>query len=513
MRIKLVSLSGIDGDLNTGFLNHPPLVPAIFKTLLKAHTVELDDVGIRLIHDQELLRELFSLRFHEDPGIADAYLAGRREDPAIDAVFEKILRLVDYGNFRVVGLSVPHSRCLPAALVLAKKIKEETGTMIVLGGFTFLKGIEKKFFQKYPFVDYVSVFNSYRPFLELVGALAGGKEAPEIGGMASRSFSVAPQVVSDHADSLPTPDFDTLPLEAYRNVPGAAKRFFRFNAGRQLTLPYFFIGGCLYNCSFCLRHIKDRKVVFTPVEKIADDLALMSEKYRTDCFAFYNYTANMNDAFLNDFCDILIKRKINILWSDSAKPRIDKRLLLKMRKAGCVCLTWGVESGSEAILKSMNKHHTAKDAAKALRDSHEAGIWNRANLIVGYPGETESQFRETLRFIGENSEFIDTLEVHKFFLSTSAILSDPGKFGIKTRNGQRTMEGQDFSNYEFDEINGVKWEEKLPQLDRRYQEAFSFYQALKKNTVLLDNRDLVYNIYSLYKKFNTKKAIIKHLEK
>ncbi|HBA60499.1 MAG TPA: hypothetical protein DCZ92_06725 [Elusimicrobia bacterium] len=514
MNIKLISLSGIDGSPNSGFVNHPPLALAIFKAFLKGHSVGLDDLGIRLIHEEELLQELFSLGFHNDPGAADDYLAGRRQAPAIDRVFEKILAMVELKNARLVGLSVPHNQCLATALVLAKKIKEKTGTEIVLGGFSFVKGIEKDFFRKYPFVDHVSFVKSFRPFLDLVEAMEKHGDVSKIHGMACKGFIKPPEMGNDRVDELPRPDFDTLPLDAYRNIPRTLKQFFRYNAGRELALPYYFMGGCIYNCSFCGRNIKDKRVNFKPVARVAGELAFLAKKYRTNCFYFLNNAVNLSDKYLNEFCDEIIKKRVRILWSDSAKPKnLDKALLLKMSRAGCISLTWGVESGNEELLLSINKQHTAVSAAQTLRHAHEAGIWNRVNLIVGYPGETESQFRDTLDFIRDNIDFIDTLEVHKFFLSTPSIIaSNPEKYGIKVRDNLRNEGEPDFKCYGFDEVNGVKWEEKQKQLERRHRATVSFFQKLKNGTSL-PNLDLSYNLFYLYKKFKTKAAVLKQLKK
>ncbi|HBA60497.1 MAG TPA: hypothetical protein DCZ92_06715 [Elusimicrobia bacterium] len=516
MKITLISLNSLHGYQNNpdaDFLDHPPTTLAIYRAFLKdRHDAEISDLGIELIRDGGLLREINALGLRAS-GAADAWLAGRENSPELDKVFARILRKVDYKKARVVGIAVPHGSYLPMALVLAKKIKDAAGATIVFGGFTMLQGIAEDFFEKYPCVDYAAVERSFYPFLELVKALDSGKKAPVIRGLASKGHMVHPRESSDAADKLPAPDFGKLSLETYRKLPKSSQPYYRFNAGKVLPLQYFFMDGCPFNCSFCKRPaITHRAVTFKPVDRITEEVAALKKKHRTDCFFFVNSCVNLSDKFLDGLCDAMIKRRLNIAWCDSAKPKnVSKDLLLKMRRAGCISLTWGLESGCDGVLKKMNKLHTTKEASASLRNSHEAGIWNRANIIVGFPGETEEQFRETLQFLRENADYIDNLSVFKFFLCPSTIMSEPEKYGIEVKDIDLQNTGPDFKCYAYDEVGGLKWEEKLAQLDRRCHAVVSTFRELKKN-VLLSNQDHSYNLFHLYKKFKTKNAVRAHLK-
>jgi radical SAM superfamily enzyme YgiQ (UPF0313 family) len=73
-----------------------------------------------------------------------------------------------------------------------------------------------------------------------------------------------------------------------------------------------------------------------------------------------------------------------------------------MKEAGCTALQFGIESGSVRRLKRMGKLFSRADAEKVLRLSAQAGINNWVNLIVGFPGETESDFQETVSFVRSN---------------------------------------------------------------------------------------------------------------
>jgi len=80
-------------------------------------------------------------------------------------------------------------------------------------------------------------------------------------------------------------------------------------------------------------------------------------------------------------CDVIIGSKLDLFWKASVRPdNLDKELLDKMKKAGCVYLQFGIESGSPAILKNMGKGFVPEKASRVLKESHSAGIINYINI-------------------------------------------------------------------------------------------------------------------------------------
>ncbi len=509
MKIKFVRLLEYPEAASLDFLHLPPLPLAIFKSLLnKKHKVVIDDLGIKLIHDKDLYDELLTLGFQDKSQEEMAQYLRSKEDERIEKILARIIKKIDYKGFSIVALSVPNFKCVPLALLLAKKIKEKGQVKIVLGGWPFLGGVDQRFFCQFPFIDYVSIEKSYYPFVELIKSFSDSKEH-DIKGICSAKYLNIPREVLDPISALPAPIFDGLPLKSYRVIPKSTGRFWLWNQGKKLPLPYFFSQGCSYSCSFCSNSARqDKCVSFNSASKIVTDLASLSKKYHSNCFFFFNHAVNLNNSLLNDLCDLIIKKKLNILWSDSAKPKkIDKQLLLKMKKSGCICLSWGLESGDEVISRSMNKGHTVVEAALTLQQAHEVGIWNRVNIIVGYPGETEKQFQNTKNFLRNNVDFIDDLMVHEFFLANSDIFANPAKYGIRLKGSNQGG----FASFIFDEVNGLKWEDKLIQMRQRHQDLTTLFRQLKNNIFLL-NQDYNYNIFYLYEKYKTKEKIRENLK-
>ncbi|MBN2804332.1 MAG: radical SAM protein, partial [Deltaproteobacteria bacterium] len=153
---------------------------------------------------------------------------------------------------------------------------------------------------------------------------------------------------------------------------------------------------------------------------------------------------------LDEFADLIIESGLNVRFGGMAvaSENMTLPLLKKLKKAGCNELSFGVETGSQDVLNMMNKHlHTPQSASRVLKDSKEAGIENTVFIIVGFPGEKERHFYETLHFVRENFENIDRLMVNRqLILEGSRIFKKPANYGI--------AEGVD-SNNSFFTVDGL----------------------------------------------------------
>jgi hypothetical protein len=135
---------------------------------------------------------------------------------------------------------------------------------------------------------------------------------------------------------------------------------------------------------------------------------------------------NFSDSVLNgsidavqEFCELLIKNKVNIGWGGQAviRKEMTPELLHLMHEAGCSYLSYGLESGSNRVLASMNKKlFTVELAPVVLKNTHNAKISTNANVMFGYPTETDEDFHKTLRFIKQNRIWIDAISPSQSFM-------------------------------------------------------------------------------------------------
>ncbi len=94
-----------------------------------------------------------------------------------------------------------------------------------------------------------------------------------------------------------------------------------------------------------------------------------------------------------------------------------------------------------------------------------------------------------------------------YFLANSDIFANPAKYGIRLKGSNQGG----FASFIFDEVNGLKWEDKLIQMRQRHQDLTTLFRQLKNNIFLL-NQDYNYNIFYLYEKYKTKEKIRENLK-
>jgi radical SAM superfamily enzyme YgiQ (UPF0313 family) len=96
-------------------------------------------------------------------------------------------------------------------------------------------------------------------------------------------------------------------------------------------------------------------------------------------------------------CHLILEEGLKIKWTcNSRVDYVDEEMLKLRGRSGCWMISWGIESGNEAVLKKARKGASPKKAEKALLWARQAGIMNGGYFIIGLPGETVETIRETI---------------------------------------------------------------------------------------------------------------------
>ena len=134
-------------------------------------------------------------------------------------------------------------------------------------------------------------------------------------------------------------------------------------------------------------------------------------------------------------CNIIINEGIDIKWGGKASIRtqMTREVLELMAKAGCTNVQYGIESGSPKVIREMRKGFTVPIAKRVIKDTHEAGINVGCFFLVGFPTETDNDYRETKHFISDIQPYLNHI-IPGFgmgILPGSEVHDNPEKFGIK----------------------------------------------------------------------------------
>ncbi len=196
----------------------------------------------------------------------------------------------------------------------------------------------------------------------------------------------------ENLDLLPDLSRDILPLENYLDL-------WKKNMGRKMT-TLIASRGCPYNCAFCNKNVSGKKFRSRSPKSIVDEMELLASRYSLDEVIISDDFFSYNKERVIAICKEITKRGLDIAWSAQTRvDSIDLMLLKEMKKAGCVQLCFGVESGSNQILSWLKKDFTAIEVEKAFTACREIGINTGMCLIVGIPGEKKEDIEATKEII------------------------------------------------------------------------------------------------------------------
>jgi len=161
--------------------------------------------------------------------------------------------------------------------------------------------------------------------------------------------------------------------------------------------------GCPGRCTFCgsPRFWGSSPVRFHSPEWFADEIQTLVKKGVTH-FYISDDTFTMNKIGVIAFCNHILKKKLDITWNAISRvDTIDEDILFAMRKAGCIQLSFGVESGSEKIRKTLGKPIRQEKIINAFSLTASYGILPRAYFIYGSPEETDQTLQDSIDLLNK----------------------------------------------------------------------------------------------------------------
>jgi len=172
------------------------------------------------------------------------------------------------------------------------------------------------------------------------------------------------------------------------------------HAGDEIIwLPFQTRRGCPLNCSYCSTPSIEGKTTRKRAPGLIIDALTAYVSAGFDHFFFVDNTFNLPPAYSKDLCDQMIGSGLNITWRGILYPwKVEKELVAKMAESGCVEVSLGLESGSDSILKKMNKQYRTEDVRRASDLLKKGGVRRMGFLLLGGPGETRQTVLESLEF-------------------------------------------------------------------------------------------------------------------
>jgi radical SAM superfamily enzyme YgiQ (UPF0313 family) len=157
--------------------------------------------------------------------------------------------------------------------------------------------------------------------------------------------------------------------------------------------------GCDQACHYCADPIaKGRRVRVRSPEDVARELEGLAAR-GISCFHTCDSEFNVPQDHALEVCKEMVRKKLGdkITWYAYASPfGFSKELAHWMRKAGCVGIDFGVDSGNELMLKNLGRNHTTEDIRVVAKICHNYNFAFMFDLLVGGPGETRETVQATI---------------------------------------------------------------------------------------------------------------------
>lgn len=193
---------------------------------------------------------------------------------------------------------------------------------------------------------------------------------------------------------------DGLLLETYKLLP-LSRYICKSQNLDDLELNLFpiLIGvGCPYSCIHCPYPVGyGKRIIYKSIRLILDEIEFLRDNFTITDFDFRAQDFTQNKKFVYDLCNGIKERNLKINWIIETRPDLlSRRILEKMREAGCCRINFGIESGNCDTLEKIGRGgitiETMKDAFRMTKD---IGFWAHAHIILGIPGENKQTLKDT----------------------------------------------------------------------------------------------------------------------
>lgn len=327
-----------------------------------------------------------------NPPLGLLYIAGYLEKhtkydiSVIDSQVEKL----DYStlesrikavNPNVVGLTAMTMTLIDVMKTINRVKKIDKNIKVVLGGpHVHLFPNETINLKN---VDYLVLGEGENAFKELLDRIDNKSKLREIPGLVFKDNGM----IINTGVRPPIRDLDEIPFPARHLVP--YEKYTSLLSRRTIATTFFSSRGCPFKCSFCDRPHLGKAFRSRSARNVVDELQECTQMGIYE-FLFYDDTFTVNKKRVIDICNEIVKRKMDIGWDIRARvDTINEEMLKHLKRAGCQGIHYGIEAGTQKILKILNKGITIEQAQHVFNLTRKYKIPILAYFMIGNPSETK----------------------------------------------------------------------------------------------------------------------------
>lgn len=210
--------------------------------------------------------------------------------------------------------------------------------------------------------------------------------------------------------------------------------------------------GCPFSCYFCASKVVNPVLRFRNPRLVYEEIKHLYDTYKIKTYRFSDEMFTANKEHVKKICELI--KPLGLVWRVSARVKpLSLDILRIMRNAGCVEISFGVESFDNDVLKGLNKGTTAEDNYKAICMAKEVGMMVRVLFMIRTPFQSPKTIEENIEWLSKCD--YDTIAVTSFVpLPGTPIFNNPEQFGIEILN--KNLDDYNFYFYGAGEKNELK---------------------------------------------------------
>jgi len=387
--------------ISTGHCPDIGLVYIASCLLEEGHDVSVFDLNIELYHildkvDKDILK--YS-NLHSFENFYETLLI------KYSLFFENVFNRIEELKPEIAGFNVWNSNaCM--SVEIAKRLKDRFPSVVTIFGgpecYPLLSG-EK--FAKETFIDLVIYGEAELTIKKAIESIYKDRRISSIpGSIINVSGAIKDCGWGEYVeklDDLPRIVLDVFPLGLY---------------AENNLLPISFSRGCLYSCEYCPRGMYPKFRWRSP-DNIIQEIEYLIQKYPgMNSFRVCDASITSNLKQIEELCDLILSKGLDTRLQGfaSTNPKLNYKLLSKMKTAGFDNLCYGVESGSERLLKKLGKKINIETIERVIKETFEAGIGVAVDMMVGMPDESEEDFRQSIDFLSRNKRYIHAVGINEY---------------------------------------------------------------------------------------------------
>ncbi len=291
-----------------------------------------------------------------------------------------------------------------ASFKLIQDVKRINPNIKIIAGGVHCQTLYGQILKNYP-IDLVAIGEADTTIVEMIKILEGRLDKKDVKGIA---YLEDEKVIFVPKKLLTRQELDDLPFPKYEY----------FVNDKSKTVYMMTSRGCGFHCTFCSTTVYWGNLWRShSVERTINEIEHVLAKFpHIKHIFFHDDQFCLDNNRVIELCKEIVKRDLKFSWNCSARVfPISDEMLGWMKKAGCIWITYGVESGSQSQILSMNKLITIDQIKDTFARTRKAGIKPEMFLFVGIPGETMQTVNETadlLDHLGISLPEVGILEIY-----------------------------------------------------------------------------------------------------